>query len=210
MTDTNKERDLWRMREEFEAYWIKAGNSRTSLATWPASSNVPESSHYAYIMAGTRYAWAAFQAGRASLSAEAGPVAEVISTNGLEAEFTCEMLYGHVPAVGSLIYLAAPAQAPAPGWVSVDERLPEPGMPVLLDISKKFPIRAMWAAKGTVEASSECADDWSEYDEATDTYYCPEGWYEWNEQEETHWRVTGTPRGWLALPLPAAPSSGKE
>lgn len=36
------------------------------------------------------------------------PVAEVISTNGLEAEFTCEMLHGHVPALGAVVYLSAP------------------------------------------------------------------------------------------------------
>lgn len=42
------------------------------------------------------------------------PVAEVISTNGPEAEFTCEMLHGHVPALGAVVYLTPqPTQAQA-------------------------------------------------------------------------------------------------
>lgn len=92
--------------------------------------------------------------------------------------------------------------APQSGWISVDERLPEPGMPVLLDIGRKFPLRAMWAAKHTVEASDECPDDWAEYHEETDMHYCPEGWYEWNECEETHWRVSAKPIAWMEIPLP--------
>ena len=50
-------------------------------------------------------------------------------------------------------------------------------------------------------------DDWGEYDEETDEYYCPEGWYEWNEHEEVHWAVSEAPRAWRELPppLPAAP-----
>ncbi len=86
----------------------------------------------------------------------------------------------------------------APQWVPVAERLPEPGTPVLLDIGKRFPIRAMWAAKHTVEAPPEQFD--VDYDETTDTYYSPEGWYEWNEHEECHWFVRDAPRAWMALP----------
>ena len=96
--------------------------------------------------------------------------------------------------------------ASAASWISVDERLPEPGNPVLLDIGKKYPIRALWAAKNTVRVGTD-VDDWGEYDEETDEYYCPEGWYEWNEHEEVHWAVSETPRAWRELPppLPAAP-----
>lgn len=86
-------------------------------------------------------------------------------------------------------------------WVPVAERLPEPGTPVLLDIGKRFPIRAMWAAKHTVEAPPEQVDiDWGDYDKTTDTYYSPEGWYEWNAHEECHWFVHDAPRAWMALP----------
>ena len=109
---------------------------------------------------------------------------------------------------GPLMGIAAPPTAQAGGWISVDERLPEPGTPVLLDIGKKYPIRALWAAKHTVEAADDDTD-WAEYDEATETYYCPEGWYEWNEHEETHWAVSTTPCAWAPLPPTTSAGSGK-
>ena len=104
---------------------------------------------------------------------------------------------------GPLMGRAAPPTAQAGGWISVDERLPEPGTPVLLDIGKKYPIRAMWAAKHTVQAADDDTD-WGEYVEADDMYYAPEGWYEWNQCEDNHWRVTETPRAWMPLPPTSA------
>ena len=99
--------------------------------------------------------------------------------------------------------LAAPPTAQAEGWTKLPGQLPEPGMPVLLDIGKKYPIRAMWAAKHTVQAADDDTD-WGEYVEADDMYYAPEGWYEWNQCEENHWRVTETPRAWMPLPPTSA------
>ncbi len=90
-------------------------------------------------------------------------------------------------------------------WVPAEERLPEPGKAVLLDCGEKTPIRALWAAKHTVEAGDECPEDWAEYDEATDTYYVPPDWYEWNRHEETHWRVHATARAWCEIPTPQDP-----
>ncbi|UBB15466.1 DUF551 domain-containing protein [Comamonas odontotermitis] len=93
-------------------------------------------------------------------------------------------------------------QTAAPiGWISVDDRLPTPGTPVLLDIGSKYPIRAMWAAKHTIEAGDDDTD-WGEYVEADDMYYCPEGWYEWNVHEETHWSVSAKAIAWMPLPHP--------
>ena len=81
-------------------------------------------------------------------------------------------------------------------------------MPVLLDIGKKkYPIRAMWAAKHTVQAADDDTD-WGEYVEADGMYYAPEGWYEWNQCEDNHWRVTETPRAWLPLPPTSAEGVG--
>lgn len=100
-----------------------------------------------------------------------------------------------------LLAAAIPGSVPqGKGWVVLPGQLPKPGKPVLLDIGKKYPIRALWAAKHTVQAADDDTD-WGEYDEATDTYYCPEGWYEWNQNEETHWAVSETPRAWCELPL---------
>ena len=93
-------------------------------------------------------------------------------------------------------------------WVSVKDRLPEPGMAVLLDIGKKTPIRAMWAAKHTVEAHDEADPGWCDYDETTDMYYCPEGWYEWNQHEDVHWAVSEKPRAWMPLPSPSSADEG--
>ena len=96
-----------------------------------------------------------------------------------------------------------PPTAQAGGWTRLPGALPEPGTPVLLDIGKKYPIRAMWAAKHTVQAADDDTD-WGEYVEADDMYYAPEGWYEWNQCEDNHWRVPETPRAWLPLPPTSA------
>lgn len=88
------------------------------------------------------------------------------------------------------------------GWVSLPGALPKPGTPVLLDIGNKYPIRAQWVPKDSLEATGD--GDFGEYNEASDMYYWPEGWYEWNQYEETHWRVDETPRAWQ--PLPASPT----
>ena len=104
---------------------------------------------------------------------------------------------------GPLMGIAAPPAAQAEGWTKLPGQLPEPGMPVLLDIGKKYPIRAMWAAKHTVQAADDDTD-WGEYVEADDMYYAPEGWYEWNQCEDNHWRVTETPLAWMPLPPTSA------
>ena len=98
---------------------------------------------------------------------------------------------------------AAPPTAQAEGWTKLPGQMPEPGTPVLLDIGKKYPIRAMWAAKLTVQAA-DVDTDWGDYVEAEDMYYAPEGWYEWNQCEDNHWRVTETPRAWMPLPPTSA------
>lgn len=100
-------------------------------------------------------------------------------------------------------FVAAPPTAQAEGWTKLPGQLPEPGMPVLLDIGKKYPIRAMWAAKHTVQAADDDTD-WGEYVEEDDMYYAPEGWYEWNQCEDNHWRVTETPRAWMPIPPTSA------
>ena len=104
---------------------------------------------------------------------------------------------------GPLVGRAAPPTAQAEGWTKLPGQLPEQGMPVLLDIGKKYPIRAMWAAKHTVQAADDDTD-WGEYVEEDDMYYAPEGWYEWNQCEDNHWRVTETPRAWMPIPPTSA------
>ncbi|CAN7480217.1 hypothetical protein LJR074_003244 [Acidovorax sp. LjRoot74] len=109
---------------------------------------------------------------------------------------------------GALVTHPSPPEGMVGGWIALPGTLPEPGTPVLLDIGKKYPIRAMWAAKHTVQAADDDTD-WGEYVEADDMYYAPEGWYEWNECEDNHWRVTATPRAWAPLPPTTSAGSGK-
>ena len=151
-----------------------------------------------------------FRDGVASLSANAGePVAwqyRSLRDNG--AWFDCtkerfEMRCTQPEIWETRALYAAPPTAQAEGWTKLPGQLPEPGMPVLLDIGKKYPIRAMWAAKHTVQAADDDTD-WGEYVEEDDMYYAPEGWYEWNQCEDNHWRVTETPRAWMPLPPTSA------
>lgn len=87
-------------------------------------------------------------------------------------------------------------------WISVDERMPEVGVPVIAyyknQCGKGRRIRAAYAAPKSLEADLE--SDFGEYDEETDTYWCPEGWYEQNEHEETHWQVDEDVTLWQPLP----------
>ena len=115
--------------------------------------------------------------------------------------------FAHAIRAGAEI-AAAPKLPQGDGWIPVGEQLPESGKPVLLDIGKKYPIRAMWAARFTLEADDE-DPDWGEWNEDGDMYYCPEGWYEWNEHEETHWRVSVEPLRWMPLPQPPKEQSTK-
>ena len=117
-----------------------------------------------------------------------------------EAHDACELWLAAIDADRAM-RAAQPEGAQQPGaWVPLPGTLPDPGKPVLLDIGDKYPIRAMWAAKHTLEVGMEDDSDFGEYDEATDTYYCPEGWYEWNEYEDVHWHVDKTPVAWRELP----------
>ena len=69
MTDKTDSKE----RDAFEAHWLREGNPRNSLAKWQDADNVPPKMRGAYVMACTRDAWSAFQAGRAhAVNAEAG------------------------------------------------------------------------------------------------------------------------------------------
>lgn len=74
MTDTNTAE-----REAFEAHCLRTGHSSTSLGKWGEVDDVPTSMRGDYIMRNIQNAWLAFQAGRASLAANAGsePVAHL-------------------------------------------------------------------------------------------------------------------------------------
>lgn len=150
-------------------------------------------------------------------SAGSGPVAWVderalawlANSRSLSATITTKLEKGKSFERPMPIYLhPSPPDGMVGVWTALPGALPEPGVPVLLDIGKKYPIRALWAAKHTVEAADDDTD-WAEYDEATETYYCPEGWYEWNEHEEIHWAVRTTPCAWAPLPPTTPAGSGK-
>lgn len=88
-------------------------------------------------------------------------------------------------------------------WVSVDDRMPDAGVPVIAfvapnEFGKTRRIRAQYAPPNTLEQAPECGGGY--YDEDTDKYYCEEGWYETNEYEEIHWAVGGVVTYWMPLP----------
>jgi hypothetical protein len=89
-------------------------------------------------------------------------------------------------------------------WISVKDRLPEPGVKVIAyflnEFGKHRRIMAMYAPPKTVEAETD--DEWCDYDEKTDNYYIPCGWYEHNEFDETHWGIDNNITHWMPLPKP--------
>lgn len=92
-------------------------------------------------------------------------------------------------------------------WRTADRELPGSGVAVLASVydgsSNPLVIRAMYAAKHTLESAPDYDDD-CDYDEATDTYYCKAGWYEYNSFEGVHWAVYGMVTHWTPLPNPPA------
>lgn len=108
--------------------------------------------------------------------------------------------------------LAGEVPGPVSQWIPCSERLPEPGVTVLIHQQTGYKDNTVTVIGRYVSRltephywGSDGADDWLEYDEEKDEYFCPEGWYEnqhnWGEysslfisQPVTHW-----------MPLPAAP-----
>ena len=90
-------------------------------------------------------------------------------------------------------------------WIKCSERMPKSGMPVIAFVQRlegkpwTRRIRAMYVAKGTLEAAD--TED-GEYDEERDAYFVAPGWYENNEFEETHWSVSDSVTHWMPLPDP--------
>ena len=98
-------------------------------------------------------------------------------------------------------------------WILCSDQMPEPGRMVLAYYKNgngmDRRIRAMYAASKTLLLSDDAEDDYGEYDEETDTYYCQSGWYEDNEHEECHWRVDEEITHWMPLPNPPAADRGE-
>lgn len=91
-------------------------------------------------------------------------------------------------------------------WISVDERLPEPGVHVLACCHagiNAYVCDAFYTAPKTVLCRYDDDID-AEYDEETDEYYFPRGWWEviknWDDygciaicDKVTHWRALPEP-----------------
>ena len=79
------------------------------------------------------------------------------------------------------------------------KELPEAGKFVLAFVeNSSVPIRAKYVPKFSLEPYDQ--DDWCEYNEENDTYYCPEGWYECNKYDEINWLVHDKVIAWCELP----------
>lgn len=143
----------------------------------------------------------------------------------IDADALDKRIYNDIPIgfFGSVKRMAAirtmveeePTVTPEPGWISVEDRLPETGKHVLASCEikilggkkKRYTCVAMYAAEKSI-VCSESGDVDSDYDEETDEYYLPEGWWEcihnWDEYSSvaiedfvTHW-----------MPLPEGPKEG--
>lgn len=96
-------------------------------------------------------------------------------------------------------------------WISVDEKMPEPGKKVLLFYknSRDNP-RTILGYHAPAKFFQSCSEsEIGEYCEEKDEYYDPEGWYECidNWGEYSHVFVNeGIPTHWM--PLPEQPNAG--
>lgn len=95
-------------------------------------------------------------------------------------------------------------------WISIKDRLPEPGVPCLVSITRKkwnsndtisFVLRAKHIPRFFEEDEENYNGD-SDWNDENDTYYWPEGWYETNHYEEVNWQVEQEPTHWMPLPEP--------
>lgn len=88
-------------------------------------------------------------------------------------------------------------------WIDTKTKMPDSGVPVIVALLNEFGkprrLRAHYAAPKTLPVGIEC-DDFGEYDEEQDEYFCPEGWYETNEYDEVHWFIPGDVTHWMPLP----------
>ena len=91
-------------------------------------------------------------------------------------------------------------------WIKTSDRMPKNGVPVIAFVASfeggkhSRRIRAMYTTKGRLEVHPDHADDFGEYDEDKDDYFCPEGWYENNCYEEVHFHVANEVTHWMPLP----------
>lgn len=92
-------------------------------------------------------------------------------------------------------------------WNSIESTPNDKRLLVLCERSNgtKVVVIGVYCSKFSQEASDELAgDDWCDYDEKTDTYYCPEGWYErienWDELSAVAFDSRLTVIGWLPIP----------
>jgi hypothetical protein len=107
---------------------------------------------------------------------------------------------------------AQAGQVAVPGWISVEDSLPDGKycLATYQDRAGKLRIiRAMYVRQFEIEASGDECD--SETNEANDMEYLKAGWYElidnWGEYSSVH-VSEGPVTHWM--PLPAAPSPAKE
>lgn len=95
------------------------------------------------------------------------------------------------------------------GWISVNDRMPEPGVEVLAHYCDSYDrpktIRAIWVAAKTREHRG-CDDALDcDYDDDADQFYWPEGWYECINNWDDFDHITadeGDITHWMPMPEP--------
>lgn len=79
--------------------------------------------------------------------------------------------------------------------------MPQPEKPVLAWDGQQW-VRAIWVPKHSKEQGYDDGGDFTEYNDADDTYYWPQGWYELQTHggDEMLWYITGGATTWQELP----------
>lgn len=97
-------------------------------------------------------------------------------------------------------------------WTEVSKELPKSGNYVLAVMpsyeGKPTVIRAMYAAKFTLEAGFDADEAGCDWHEGEGTYYAPEGWFEVTERDDDYPYLGNRVTHWMPLPKPPASRYG--
>ena len=102
------------------------------------------------------------------------------STKAIQWKEKYELLQLEIYELESKLALQNILMFDIPEWISVDDRLPEKQLNVLIFVVTGYKLQGSIVARYIPKTTEPYEGEYSEfgdYDEATDTIYCPAGWY---------------------------------